>query len=384
MTISPTKATLEVWDPSRFVDLTQPTTSTAPPGSGATTSTAVDPEGRMLAVGTDSGAPWFVDLDTRRVHASSASGHPPIVSIGFFDDGRQVVTTDALGAMAIWDPRTGAKGGDVIRGSRSAENPDLGRAVVAPDGRRVATSVDGFGLRIIDAIEGTVGNRAYPDLGAIRLIHVLGWTPDGRYVIVTTKAFVSGRNGTTPGPDSWALVDPVSGDVVWATEAPEATVVTDAVFVEDGRTAIVPGQSGQLYSLDTASGRLVDAGSGGTDIVPPGGERRPPKSLSVTEDGQLMAVVSVGSPVEIRNVTSGTPTASLAVSPQTASTHFLSNDELVTVTSSGAVLRFELSADDWLRSACAAAGRELTESEWAQFLPEQPYRSVCGPAGEGA
>jgi hypothetical protein len=83
-------------------------------------------------------------------------------------------------------------------------------------------------------------------------------------------------------------------------------------------------------------------------------------------------------------VTSGTPTASLAVSPQTAGTHFLSNDELVTVTSSGAVLRYELSADAWLQSACAAAGRELTESEWTQFLPEQPYRSVCEPAGEGA
>ena len=30
-----------------------------------------------------------------------------------------------------------------------------------------------------------------------------------------------------------------------------------------------------------------------------------------------------------------------------------------------------------LAFACQMAGRDLTEEEWAEFLPDQPYREVC-------
>ena len=31
----------------------------------------------------------------------------------------------------------------------------------------------------------------------------------------------------------------------------------------------------------------------------------------------------------------------------------------------------------WLAQACAIAGRDLTQGEWARYLPERPYRRTC-------
>ncbi len=52
------------------------------------------------------------------------------------------------------------------------------------------------------------------------------------------------------------------------------------------------------------------------------------------------------------------------------------------MTSTGSVAAHDLSAADWIASACAAAGRELTPTEWAHFLPGYPYRHVCAEADE--
>nr|MBA3265409.1 hypothetical protein [Nocardioidaceae bacterium] len=43
----------------------------------------------------------------------------------------------------------------------------------------------------------------------------------------------------------------------------------------------------------------------------------------------------------------------------------------------GRVYTWETDLDRALGSACQMAGRNLTEEEWEEFLPEQPYRDVC-------
>ncbi len=45
----------------------------------------------------------------------------------------------------------------------------------------------------------------------------------------------------------------------------------------------------------------------------------------------------------------------------------------------GEAQRWEVSPDAWSRHACRVAGRNLTRSEWDEFVPDQDYRRVCGP-----
>ncbi len=43
----------------------------------------------------------------------------------------------------------------------------------------------------------------------------------------------------------------------------------------------------------------------------------------------------------------------------------------------GTDYRWDTDLDRSVDFACQMAGRDLTEEEWAQYLPAQPYRSVC-------
>jgi hypothetical protein len=40
-------------------------------------------------------------------------------------------------------------------------------------------------------------------------------------------------------------------------------------------------------------------------------------------------------------------------------------------------MRLALTPRLWRDLACQIAGRELTQREWQEVLPEQPYRKVC-------
>jgi hypothetical protein len=49
----------------------------------------------------------------------------------------------------------------------------------------------------------------------------------------------------------------------------------------------------------------------------------------------------------------------------------------------GNYMVWDLDPADWAKTACSIAGRNLTQSEWKQYLPGRPYQSTCPqwPAG---
>lgn len=36
---------------------------------------------------------------------------------------------------------------------------------------------------------------------------------------------------------------------------------------------------------------------------------------------------------------------------------------------------------DWIGTACAVAGRDLSEAEWARYLPDRPWEQTCTDLG---
>ena len=380
-------AALQDWDLSRTASPIHPMVAQGPTGSGLVTATAVSPETSTLAVGTDQGRPWFLDLDSGRV--SRSTGPPvtpskkprltPIVSVAFADHGSVALTADAYGVLALWDPATGDLLANLTRATRVDTAADVSRAPVSPDGRRAASFVDGFGLRLVDLDRRTVGRPVHPDLGLATQFRVLGWSADGQHLIVGTAG---SSFGPTDSPAVWALVDPRTGRVLWRTEAPEEVVAADVVNADGGRTIVVPGASGRLYFLDAATGSLIGPTAANTGRAPAVNDRRTPASLSVNPNGQQLSVVSAAHPVEIWDVASGEQSGIIAVPGSTIAAHFKSDHQLVTTTLRGAVSVIELSVSDWIELACRGAGRELSPQEWSQFLPTYPYRKVCaGKAG---
>jgi WD40 repeat protein len=50
---------------------------------------------------------------------------------------------------------------------------------------------------------------------------------------------------------------------------------------------------------------------------------------------------------------------------------------LFAVPHTGRGVRWDMRPESWKRHACVVAGRELTEREWRDALPERPFQSVC-------
>ena len=64
--------------------------------------------------------------------------------------------------------------------------------------------------------------------------------------------------------------------------------------------------------------------------------------------------------------------------PVPAGAQFIGDSHDVAIASyDGKVYRWDTDVERAIDFACQMAGRNLTEEEWAEFLPAQPYRETC-------
>ena len=61
----------------------------------------------------------------------------------------------------------------------------------------------------------------------------------------------------------------------------------------------------------------------------------------------------------------------------TAAMYTPDGSQIVSVYSDGTVSVWPATYQAWAAHACAVAGRNLTPSEWAAFVPDRPYEAVC-------
>ena len=374
---------LQAWDLTDRAGISTPLVAAGPVSAGRPTASALDADGRVLAVGTDDGRPWFLDLDTREVTvaASPSDADRAAVSIAFVNDGAEAVVADVRGVISVWDVASGRLLDELTRPSGvGAAVPLAAHARASPDGQWVASYSDGSTLRVLDVTGRLAPSAYYPDLGPQSSYEVLGWHPDGRTLLVAANGPAPGEGRPDVGGDPegiWAAIDMSTGTATWTTQAPERASGADAAFIESGRTIVIPGVSGRLHFVDAASGASLGRDPAADEGAMPVGSAATPVSVSASPDGRLLSVASAVRPIEIWDVATGEMRGSIAAPPGTVAAGFVSDSELVVLTDTGGVEIIDLDVDVWIERACRAAGRELTAREWQRFLPAYPYRPVC-------
>ena len=153
--------------------------------------------------------------------------------------------------------------------------------------------------------------------------------------------------------------------------------VTIAAFTADSQRIAIGSERGEIALLSLAEWRR---GAAGSPFLAHDGYAN---ALAFSPDGRWMAS-SGGVTARLWDLTAEHPAASsvvLATKENLRAVMDLVFDPksrwLFTGNLDGTIRRWRLDKADLLDLACRAAGRNLTQDEWKQVLPGEPYRKTC-------
>lgn len=311
-----------------------------------------------------------------------------------YDSDDLVNETCARGITHVWDLASGKPIGEAFNSPAGARM----QVAFSPDGTLLAvTGCATFdeaskrctrgAVHLLDSNGRPLGE---PLQGHDDAVFSLAFSPDG-----ATLAS-GGRDGTTIlwNVRDRAQIETLNGGAVWglafsndgkqlAISSPETGLeVYDLASKEytlhrgDLQTtsvAAAPHES-RFVSGDQTGNIYFDAQADATNA-----HSGPISDLAYNLDGSLLASASADQSVilwdapnqrRIWPLTGHTAVVtSVAFSPD--------NKTLASGSFDGTIILWDVSLDSWRNRACALAGRNLTEDEWQQYLPDEPYRETC-------
>ncbi|MDR7253853.1 DNA-binding SARP family transcriptional activator/WD40 repeat protein [Nocardioides sp. BE266] len=313
---------------------------------------------------TIDGSETFLDVGQRRAHFARHATSGWWVGNGGWDGPHYMHAVD--GTISVFDGRDG-------RPERSAH--PLGDWVVdvvyTPDRQHVVVAERSGRVSLLDA--STFRKTGRPvELGMDPLLVSAG--PDDTAFVVygpsATSAYLK-----VPA-DRWALVDLRSGEIRLRGPIDVESPIWSAV-TPDGRRGVVTGLSGQVQILDLTTGhpirpprRAHDASVYWAAFSPDGS-----RLVSNGEDGSVL-LWDVDTAEVVASVQLPSPGADQDTN---SSAEFTPDGRTVLIAPflGHAVYVWDPSPERALEFACRMAGRDLTEAEWAENFPDQPYRETC-------
>ena len=169
----------------------------------------------------------------------------------------------------------------------------------------------------------------------------------------------------------WRVIDVITGDVLSDGDLdlrPHASVASP-----DGSTVAVAGQTGEIVEIDVQTGDQRRGTTGlGAEVL----------WLNYSDDGQRLVSGAADGGVSLWDATTldllGTVYAPHHGEAVPAGVQFIGDSHDVAIASyDGRVYRWETDVERAIDFACQMAGRNLTNEEWEEFLPAQPFQSVC-------
>jgi WD40 repeat protein/class 3 adenylate cyclase len=211
---------------------------------------AVDPDGRVFALGSEDGSVRLLDLRSGEVRRLAGRHEAGVLRLAFTPDGRTLASSDSNGGVIAWDVTRGEASEEL-----SAHSGEVWGLAVSPDGRTLYSSAtDGRTIlwdmagdrRLVRSFR--LG-RPFPDIQTPRGIAI---SPDG-----ATLAFTHG-DGTVDLFDSGTLQRRRS---LLAMRGFAAGVA----FSPDGRLLAVGGEGGRVSLWDArtlaSGGELTGLGA---------------------------------------------------------------------------------------------------------------------------
>jgi WD40 repeat protein len=358
-----------------------------------------DASGRTLYTSQFDGLLLAWDISGERGFLPSVGVRSAVEGVSTFSpDGRRLLRASGYPRprLTIQDVATGVESGAVdvhqdltvwLDGGWSAD----GALVTMQTGDDVVAVWDSTTLA-------QVAHRALPEGEEVAYAEL---TASGALLAGTTRGRVHVLDARTLQPRREPVnVAPGRGD--------ESPGVVSALHARPGTTEVLAGvEGGGLFLVDTVSGAVrplelgveafgvawspdgrrlaVTTRNGGVGLrevaerrwVAPVTDRQPFAGWApmFAADGSEWAAAASG---RVGRWDGRTGAFLGAVSVDAAAVQYLPDRSTLLVAEAvGPVRRWDLDPGSWVRAACDVVGRDLTEEEWRNYLPEREFRPVC-------
>lgn len=271
------------------------------------------------------------------------------LAAAFSPDGSRQAVLRAVGAIEVLDTRDGR----VLLRLPKPATADPGRFAISKDNQRIAvTQTDGT----IHIHEIRAGGREKVIQGE-RNVEAIAFSPDGRALAMGGSDGVVRLHRFDARVQGAPLPDPHNGRVL------------EVAFSPDGTRLATGGEDNKAILRDVASGQTVASFHHEWDV----------DRLVFIEGGEALVSGKSKGGRDVWDVRQGRRLArlrdpdgdvtSVDISPTGRRVALLHSDDTVTLRS--------WDAATMLTDACEMAGRNLSCSEWRQFMPDQAYRKTC-------
>ena len=344
------------WDLSGEQQLSRAFIWNAPGATCLTTPCfVINPQGAVMAASQADGTVALIDLDDRKLTDTlPARSGPEADALAFFPDGRRLAVGGIDGRVDLWDVTT-----RTVERTLRFDDPVYWVAL-SPDGKLLAveTQANESSDSRVEVLDLASGQELYS--------HVL---PHGR-----------GSLYFSPGGDQLAAVGCCQGGStvrVWDARSGEQA------FTPEGRgnaRSVAFSPDGRLLATGTDDGKVAlsnaDDGTQAGPTIP--AATGPIDPVSFSPDGRLLAASSGDQTASLWDLATHKPVGGSFPVTQGAipTAQFAPDGDLVIVGLSDATI-WPMDPAVWKEFACRAAGRDLTNAEWEDLLPDRPYQPTC-------
>ena len=355
--------TLLIWDLSGDHRLGRRFDVGAGPGDNVTF--AVSAYAQVLAVSRAGEGIDLWDLQSlsrlgklRTINGGEAFG------VALSPDGRVLVTNGVDGNVARWDLAKRSMIGGPARATKGIGYS----AAFSPDGRMFATSGDA-------TPEGKTGKFIVWDANTGERLHTftlrgspLGPSPLGE-TFSTDGRFLAGQT------DKQAAVwNVASGQRMLFVK--KDNIAQQAVFTPDGRSVTFANNDKTMTfrNLETGNqvapplqglaGSQIDVSPDRTELASSGNHAGLVQLWDLTTREQIGPNLPGPTNVETTDI-------------QARATFTADGNHLLAVYGDGTAILWDVNPAAWEARACTVAGRSLSQNEWSDLLPNQPYQQLC-------
>ncbi len=386
------------------------------PGKSVPISLALSPDGRFLLAGVNEVGDWFGmwNAETLQKLEFTPSGHTrPVTAVAFSVQGNHFVTTGFDNAVVLWNfepvdslgtllvnlagPRVEAVGEDQASHLVFARNTGNGLLDIITEGvnQPLTLRAPHAGLAFVQtashpaiATGGVDGKVTFidPATGASLRDMVMSAGGQVRSLAVSAdgRLLAAASCKSSNSCERLILRDLQTGEVLPLKSelGPlELKIITSLAFSPDGKTLSIGTISGKIILYDIATGEIRQAVTEGLQNVTVAVTSL---AYSPAEQGLLIAgfqdgrialwdASTLGPVGEFVERLNGEVTSLLL--RKSATSGLLT---LVSTSSPGEILEWEIDTQAWVARACQMAGRNLTSDEKTKFLlPGNPQEDVC-------